>query len=106
MNKELTSVNFSDNSNIIMATKKRSRGRPKLSVAERRARSDRTKISFEMTPYQVAILESWMDDSIQLGGLKHSKASACLKLVMDSLVNGREKPEMDKVFADWQKRTK
>jgi hypothetical protein len=87
-----------------MATKKRSRGRPKLSTSEKREREQRTKISFELNPYQLAILESWMNDREIIEGRSFSKAQACLHLCMTTLIKGMKKPEIDKVVQDWQKR--
>jgi hypothetical protein len=85
-----------------MATKKRSRGRPALTAKEKKERSQRTKISFEMNPYQLAILESWMADQELIEGRSFSRSQASLHLVMSRLVKGLTKPEIDQIVEKQQ----
>ncbi len=87
-----------------MATKKRSRGRPKLTVAEKRQRDQQTKVSIMMNPYQLAILESWIDDQEILEGRGFSRAQAVLHLTMSHLIKGLSKDERDKIVQAWTKR--
>jgi len=87
-----------------MATKRRQRGRPKLTQAQMKERKLRTKISFEMNPYQLAILESWIDDQELLEGRGFSRSQAGLHLTMTALVKGKSKSSMDEIVKDWTKR--
>ena len=85
-----------------MATKKKSRGRPALTAKEKKERAQRTKISFEMNPYQLAVLESWMADQEIIEGRNYSRSRACLHLVMSRLVKGLTKPEIDLIVEKHQ----
>jgi len=85
-----------------MATKKRGRGRPKLTAKEKKERAQRTKISFEMNPYQLAILESWIDDQELTEGRSFSRSQASLHLIMSRLVKGMKKPEIDAIVEKHQ----
>jgi hypothetical protein len=79
-----------------MATKKRA-GRPSLSAAQKRERAKRVKIQFELNPYQLAILESWMTEQELIEGRSFSRAQAATHLIMSRLVKGKSKDEIDAI---------
>jgi len=85
-----------------MAAKKKSRGRPALTTKEKKERAARTKIAFEMNPYQLAILESWMSDQELIEGRSFSRSQATLHLVMSRLVKGLSKSEIDQIVENHQ----
>ena len=85
-----------------MATKKKSRGRPALTAKEKKERAQRTKVSFLMNPYQLAVLESWMADQEIIEGRTFSRSQASLHLVMSRLVKGLTKPEIDLIVEKHQ----
>ena len=76
---------------------KRGRGRPKLTPEQEAARAERTKVSFFMNPYQLALLDNWIQEQELLEGRKHSRSSACIHLVVSKLRGDMTKAEMDSV---------
>jgi hypothetical protein len=76
---------------------KRGRGRPALTEEEKAERSERTKVSFYMNPYQLALLENYMEEQELLEGRRHTRSSACLHLVISKLRGTMTKSEMDSI---------
>ena len=70
------------------AEKKRSVGRPKLTAKEKKERSKRVRIAFDMRPEQVELLDQWIEDNqiLTMTGRDWSRASAVNYLVMKSIL--------------------
>jgi hypothetical protein len=84
-----------------MATKKRA-GRPSLTAKEKKERAKRVKIQFELNPYQLAIMESWMEEQELIEGRSFSRAQAATHLIMSRLVKGLSKSEIDQIVENHQ----
>lgn len=67
-----------------MATKKKM-GRPKLSAAELKERSEQTKVSIMLNPFQLGLLEDWIQKDGLLKNKPMTRKDAVLYLMMSRL---------------------
>lgn len=76
---------------------KRGRGRPPLTKEQLAAREERTKVAFHMNPYQLALLDNWIEEQELLEGRRYTRASAGLHLVISKLRGDKSKEDMDAI---------
>ena len=76
---------------------KKGRGRPKLTPEQEAERAERSKVSFFMNPYQLALLENWIQEQEILEGRRYTRSAAALHLVVSKLRGSMSKDEMDSI---------
>ena len=69
-----------------MATKKRM-GRPKLTAAEKKERAKQKRISLKLSPFQLELVEAWMEKTDTLRNSPMKIEDAITHLVMSRLMH-------------------
>jgi hypothetical protein len=67
-----------------MATKKKM-GRPKLTAAQKKERTEQTKVSIMLNPFQLGLLEDWIQKDGLLKTKPMTRKDAVLYLMMSRL---------------------